>query len=135
MLKLTEFQTPQVISIQRVENRFLYTQYKSLQEYYVRKYGADKLNEKRLFHGTGSDCLDSIWKAGFNRSYAGKNATLFGQGVYFSTVSSYSHDFTDISRLRKNVGHMFLAKVMVGNYQLGKRISSFTLLLLLLRFL
>lgn len=108
-----------MISIQRVENRFLYTQYKSLQAYYMEKYGADKLNEKRLFHGTNSDCLESIWKAGFNRSYAGKNATAFGQGVYFASQSSYSHGFTDITRKGQKVGHMFLAKVMVGNYVLG----------------
>lgn len=96
----------------------------SLQKYYANKYGIDKLNEKRLFHGTNKDCIESIWKQGFNRSYAGKNATAFGHGVYFATQSSYSHKFTDIG---KNLaeGHMFLSKVMTGNIMIGLSFSSF----------
>jgi hypothetical protein len=31
---------------------------------------------------------------GFNRSFAGQNATLFGKGVYFAANASYSADDT-----------------------------------------
>ena len=37
-----------------------------------------------LFHGATSDSIPKICEQGFNRSYSGKNATLFGRGVYFA---------------------------------------------------
>lgn len=90
----------------------------SLQNYYLKKHDKSKLNEQRLFHGTHKDSLENIWKQGFNRSYAGRNATVYGQGVYFAKQSSYSHSYTDL-RTGNPVGHMFLARVMVGNFVQG----------------
>ena len=43
-----------------------------------------------LFHGCGPDVVDKILQQGFNRSFCGKNATLYGKGVYFARDASYS---------------------------------------------
>ncbi|KAG7261003.1 hypothetical protein CRUP_032037, partial [Coryphaenoides rupestris] len=47
-------------------------------------------NEKRLFHGACHTTIKTINEYGFNRSYAGKNATCFGKGCYFAANASYS---------------------------------------------
>ncbi|KAG7260998.1 hypothetical protein CRUP_032032, partial [Coryphaenoides rupestris] len=47
-------------------------------------------NEKRLFHGACHTTIKAINEYGFNRSYAGKNATYFGKGCYFAANASYS---------------------------------------------
>ena len=115
---LIELVNSKVISIERIENRFLYTQYISQKEYLQNKCSSQSI-EQTLFHGTNEDCVESIWRTGFNRSYAGKNATAFGRGVYFAREASYSHQYTDI-RKGKPIGHMFVCKVLVGKYAIGK---------------
>ena len=108
------------MSIDRIENRYLYSQYIAEKNLIQDKYGNGfQIELNPLFHGTSGDSVESICRYGFNRSYAGKNATAFGRGVYFATSSSYSHNFTDIGKGKK-VGHMFLCRVLVGTYALGK---------------
>ncbi|XP_039997194.1 protein mono-ADP-ribosyltransferase PARP15-like isoform X2 [Xiphias gladius] len=46
--------------------------------------------EKLLYHGTTQDNCDSTMKTGFNRSFAGQNATAYGHGSYFAANASYS---------------------------------------------
>jgi hypothetical protein len=48
----------------------------------------------------------------------GKNATAFGQGVYFAKNSEYSHQYTD-KRKNKPTAHMFVSKVLVGKTTMG----------------
>ena len=43
-----------------------------------------------LFHGTDEGTVPKITSMGFNRSFCGKNATLYGKGVYFARDASYS---------------------------------------------
>lgn len=43
-----------------------------------------------LWHGTNADVMDKIMQQGFNRSFCGKNATMYGKGVYFARDASYS---------------------------------------------
>ena len=88
-------------------------------EFFQTKYGLQWPIEKTLFHGTNEDSVENIWRTGFNRSYAGKNATAFGRGVYFATNSCYSHHYTDI-RKGKFFGHMFVCNVLIGKYAVGK---------------
>lgn len=106
-----------VISIHRIQNRHLYVQYKSFKLELEKLYQNAQI-EHTLFHGTSEDSVESIWKTGFNRSYAGKNATAFGKGVYFARDSSYSHGYTD-KRHGLQKGHMFIAKVLVGKTCVG----------------
>ena len=61
------------IQIERIQNRTLFQQYK-VKQFEVEKFSAKKTdNEKILFHGTSSDCVEPIIQNGFNRSLCGKN--------------------------------------------------------------
>ena len=91
-------------------------------KYFQKKHDSKWPIEKTLFHGTSSDFVESIWRNGFNRSYAGKNATTFGRGVYFAQDSNYSHSYTDLRR-GKEFGHMFISNVLIGKYAVGKNFN------------
>ena len=39
-----------------------------------------------VFHACAAEAVDNIIAGGFNRSYAGKNATVYGPGSYFARV-------------------------------------------------
>ncbi len=56
---------------------------------------------------------------GFNRSFCGKNATMYGKGVYFARDASYSSNYT--SPDAQGVHFMFLCRVVVGEYCQGVR--------------
>ena len=74
-----------------------------------------------LFHGTDQDTVPKIIEMGFNRIFCGKNATAFGKGVYFARDASYSSSTTYSRPNANGVQHMFLCRVVVGEYCLGKR--------------
>ena len=79
-------------------------------------------NEKTwLFHGTDEDTVPKIASQGFNRSFCGKNATMFGKGVYFARDASYSSSTTYSRPNGKGIQHMFLCRVVVGAYTQGVR--------------
>ena len=88
----------------------------------MNKYIPGSQIEYYLFHGTSGDCDEDIYKLGFNRSFAGKNTSGFGNDVHFAVhftrFASYSHNYTDITK-GKPVGHMFLCRVLVGSWALG----------------
>ena len=50
--------------------------------------------EEKLFHGTNHNSLQAICRDGFNRTYCGKNGTMYGQGLYFSREAIYSHSYS-----------------------------------------
>ena len=75
-------------------------------------------SERRLFHGTSHDTVPLIVAGGFNRSFCGKNATVYGEGAYFARDASYSKDYTTPNAAGNR--YMFLARVVVGKYTLGK---------------
>ncbi|CAL1541137.1 unnamed protein product [Lymnaea stagnalis] len=97
--------------IERVQNRSLY------QQYVAKKREIDGRNPKNsnelsLFHGSDISAINDINKTGFNRSYCGKNATVYGEGVYFARSSAYSEQYAtpDANGMRK----LYLARVLVG---------------------
>ncbi|XP_041355434.1 protein mono-ADP-ribosyltransferase PARP14-like [Gigantopelta aegis] len=75
--------------IERVQNKTVYDQYCIMKRRFDEK-NPTLQNERKLWHGTSSDSTNSINTYGFNRSYCGKNATVYGKGAYFATESSYS---------------------------------------------
>lgn len=111
-----------ILGIKRIQNKFLYAQYCTFKQQLEQKY-ARKVDELSVFHGTFEDSVENIWKTGFNRSYAGRNATYYGKGVYFASNSSYSHKYTDLNR-NKNVGHMFICRILVGEMAVGNKNMS-----------
>ena len=69
-----------------------------------------------LFHGTdGLDVVRGISSNNFDFCLGGQNATRFGNGAYFAKEAKYSYAYT-----KGPERFMFQAKVLVGEYTLGK---------------
>lgn len=73
-----------------------------------------------LFHGTDEQTVPKIVQQGFNRSFCGKNATLYGKGVYFARDAAYSSSTTYSRPNSRGIQHMFLCRVTVGEYCRGR---------------
>lgn len=105
-----------IIKIERIQNEFLYKQYIAKKAEVTKKMErSGKLVERKLFHGTDED--EKIILHGFDRSFAGKNATVYGRGVYFAATARYSDSYA----LPNINGHrrVFLADVITGYYCQG----------------
>ncbi|XP_026208326.1 protein mono-ADP-ribosyltransferase PARP14-like [Anabas testudineus] len=112
--------TRTIMKIERLQNVHL------LRAYEVqKKHITDKTNlqggalEKSLYHGTTQDNCDSIIKTGFNRSFAGQNATAYGHGTYFAVNASYSASPTYSKPAADGSQLMFVARVLTGTYTVG----------------
>ncbi|XP_060895070.1 protein mono-ADP-ribosyltransferase PARP14-like [Labrus mixtus] len=106
-----------IISIERVQSPTLWQSYQLKKKHMEKKNNHTK-NERQLFHGTGADSIDLINKDGFNRSYAGKHAAMYGNGTYFAVDPCYSAQ----GYARPDTqGHkrMYLARVLVGDFTQG----------------
>ncbi|KAM4731160.1 LOW QUALITY PROTEIN: poly(ADP-ribose) polymerase family member 14-related sequence 1 [Anableps anableps] len=107
-----------VTKIERIQNPALW---KSLQikkqEMEVRNNHQN--NEKRLFHGTCEVTVPIINERGFNRSYAGKNATCYGKGAYFAVNASYSAVDTYSKPNQNGEKFMYLCRVLTGDHTQG----------------
>jgi poly [ADP-ribose] polymerase 10/14/15 len=84
----------QVLSVQRVQNGPMWQSYAvKRQSVLLREdpaIAAARFERDCLFHGTDEGTVDKIVTMGFNRSFCGKNATMYGKGVYFARDASYS---------------------------------------------
>jgi len=74
-----------------------------------------------LFHGCGPDVVDKILQQGFNRSFCGKNATLYGKGVYFARDASYSTYPLYSPPDARGLQTIFLVRCVVGEWSKGVR--------------
>uniref|UniRef100_A0A673KLI6 Poly [ADP-ribose] polymerase n=1 Tax=Sinocyclocheilus rhinocerous TaxID=307959 RepID=A0A673KLI6_9TELE len=108
-----------IIKIERVQNCSLWRNYMIKKEELEDK-NKHKNNEKHLFHGTGPHTTDQINNQGFNRSFAGMNGAMYGNGTYFAVDPCYSAK--GYCKPDAN-GHkrMYLAKVLVGEFTKGKK--------------
>ena len=72
---------------------------------------------RRLFHGTAKGAMPKINRNSFNRSYCGKNATVYGEGVYFA-VGAAPWSIRDTYSPPDDQGfkYMYLARVAVGEF-------------------
>ncbi|XP_041806597.1 poly(ADP-ribose) polymerase family member 14-related sequence 1 isoform X2 [Chelmon rostratus] len=110
--------TQTIIKIERIQNPVLW---KSLQikKRDMEQRNGHQNNEKRLFHGTSHDTVAYINEHGFNRSYAGKNATCYGKGTYFAVSASYSASNTYSQPNQNGEKCMYLCRVLTGDYTAG----------------
>ncbi|XP_070262437.1 protein mono-ADP-ribosyltransferase PARP14-like isoform X2 [Myotis yumanensis] len=108
--------------IERIQNRSLWQHYQTKKKTMDDKNGHTQ-NEQLLFHGTDADSLLHVNQHGFNRSYAGKNATKYGKGSYFAVKASYSAGDTYSKPDANGKKHMYYVRVLTGLYTLGE--SSF----------
>ena len=76
------------------------------------------VNEKNLFHGTTPDSVEAICKQNFDWRLHGRNASSYGEGSYFAVSASYSHSYA--KRDGNMSQFMFLTKVLVGSYAVGR---------------
>ncbi|XP_053468261.1 uncharacterized protein parp10 [Ictalurus furcatus] len=108
----------QIVKVEKLMNRLLYSQYRLKKADMEQKVRGDV--ERTLYHGTSESSVKEICIHGFNRSFCGKNATAFGQGVYFAVKSSYS--FSDTYSPPNADGHkfIFVARVLTGDFIQGK---------------
>ncbi|XP_058639315.1 protein mono-ADP-ribosyltransferase PARP15 [Onychostoma macrolepis] len=79
-----------------------------------------RAGEMILYHGTSEASCSLIMKSNFNRNFAGQNATVYGHGTYFAVNASYSAQDTYAVPAADGTQLMFVARVLTGNYTLGK---------------
>ncbi|CAM9306180.1 unnamed protein product [Bubo scandiacus] len=71
--------------------------------------------ERVLFHGTTEPSSREICLHGFNRSFCGKNAALYGLGVYFAAEAAVSVQERYSPRGPDGNKFVFVAKVLTGD--------------------
>uniref|UniRef100_A0A8B9GIL0 Poly [ADP-ribose] polymerase n=1 Tax=Amazona collaria TaxID=241587 RepID=A0A8B9GIL0_9PSIT len=113
-------QSFKIEKIERVQNLYLWKAYQIKKSEMDNKNG-NKNNERCLFHGTSKNSLTLINNGGFNRSYAGMHAAHFGNGTYFAIKASYSANATYSTPDMDGKKYMYLARVLVGEYSLGRK--------------
>ena len=111
-------------SIERIQNMNLWNLYVAKRKSICgRKSPKDAQNLVRnwLFHGCPGFVTGKIIQGGFNRSFCGKNATMYGKGVYFARDASYSTYPVYSPPDTHGVQSIFLARVVVGEYCRGEK--------------
>ncbi|XP_056225852.1 protein mono-ADP-ribosyltransferase PARP14-like [Seriola aureovittata] len=113
--------TMTILKIERLQNIHLLRAYEAQKKHISDKNGQKRVGEKILYHGTTEDKTESIIKTGFNRSFAGQNATSFGLGTYFAVDARYSAHPTYSKPAADGSQLMFVARVLTGVYTRGYR--------------
>jgi len=135
-LKTLNRSRTQIVKVERIQNLAMWQSYvvkrQTICNRDIKKRGVaddqtqqqkqiDRFERAWLFHGTNFEVMDKILQQGFNRSFCGKNATMYGKGVYFAVESSYSACSTYAVPDRNGFQYVMACRVAVGEYCLGKR--------------
>ncbi|XP_073701160.1 protein mono-ADP-ribosyltransferase PARP14-like [Garra rufa] len=107
-----------VLKIERIQNPGMWKNYQNNKSIMEKKNGHQN-NEKRLFHGTSEQTISHIENSGFNRSYTGQNAEVYGNGTYFALKASYSSQSTYSVPNAQEHKHMYLCRVLTGDFTTG----------------
>ncbi|XP_047461663.1 protein mono-ADP-ribosyltransferase PARP10 [Mugil cephalus] len=107
-----------IIQVEKLMNRLLYNQYK-LKKASVLQRSTFPQVERTLYHGTSETSVKEICIHGFNRSFCGKNATVYGQGVYFAVNSHLSVQDQYSPPNADGYKFIFVSKVLTGDYTKG----------------
>ncbi|XP_062908511.1 protein mono-ADP-ribosyltransferase PARP14-like isoform X2 [Mobula hypostoma] len=110
----------QIVKIERLQNPCLWKNYMIKKQQFDNKNPPGTNNERNLFHGTAPDTLSLISRHGFNRSYAGRNATVYGNGTYFAVDANYSAQPTYSKPDTNGMKYMYRARVLIGIYCRGQ---------------
>ncbi|NXY63930.1 PAR14 polymerase, partial [Callaeas wilsoni] len=113
-------QSFKIEKIERIQNLYFWKNYQ-IKKCEMDKKNGSRNNERLLFHGTSQESLTFINNHGFNRSYAGTHAANFGNGTYFAVNASYSASDTYSKPDVNGKKYMYLARVLVGEYSLGRK--------------
>ncbi|XP_039465725.1 protein mono-ADP-ribosyltransferase PARP15 isoform X1 [Oreochromis aureus] len=110
-----------IIQIERLQNVHLRRTYEAQKKHISDKNAQEGgAGKKLLYHGTTRENCDSIVKTGFNRSFAGQNATVYGHGTYFAVDANYSAQPTYSKPAADGSQLMFVARVLTGVYTQGQ---------------
>ncbi|KAM8841243.1 protein mono-ADP-ribosyltransferase PARP10 [Spinachia spinachia] len=107
-----------IIKLEKLMNRLLYNQYK-LKKASVLQRATYPEVERTLYHGTSESSVKEICVHGFNRSFSGKNATVYGQGVYFAVNSALSVQDQYSPPSADGYKYVLVSKVLTGDYTKG----------------
>ncbi|WAR03057.1 PARPT-like protein [Mya arenaria] len=89
-----------VVRIYRVQNHKMWEKYSVTRSHMIEDLGERTTNETRLYHGTDIQTIGAICEEGFDLRMSGKNACLFGDGVYFANSAAFSHKYAAMGRSR-----------------------------------
>ncbi|XP_047453540.1 protein mono-ADP-ribosyltransferase PARP14-like [Mugil cephalus] len=113
--------TKTVVKIERLQNIHLRRAYEAQKNHISHKNATEGgAHEKMLYHGTTEDNCNSIMKTGFNRNFAGQNATVYGCGTYFAVNANYSAQPTYSRPAADGSQLMFVARVLTGIHTQGQ---------------
>ncbi|XP_009885737.1 PREDICTED: poly [ADP-ribose] polymerase 12-like [Charadrius vociferus] len=101
----------------RVQNPSLWALYQWQKEQMQKSSGGKAVDERFLFHGTSKKYTDAICQQNFDWRICGLHGTVYGKGSYFARDASYSDNYCGEDLHTKT---MFLARVLVGEFTLGK---------------
>ncbi|XP_007533187.2 protein mono-ADP-ribosyltransferase PARP14-like [Erinaceus europaeus] len=104
--------------IERIQNTVLWNSYQVKKRAMDAKNG-QMANEKLLFHGTDADSVPYINTNGFNRSYAGRNAAMYGKGTYFAVNARYSSSDIYSKPDKNGKKRVYYVRVLTGMFTLG----------------
>ncbi|KAM6958838.1 protein mono-ADP-ribosyltransferase PARP10 [Aplochiton taeniatus] len=107
-----------IIKVEKLMNRLLFNQYR-LKKASISQSASDPEVERTLYHGTSETSVKEICIHGFNRSFCGKNATVYGQGVYFAVNSSLSVQDQYSPPNADGNKYVFVTKVLTGDFTKG----------------
>lgn len=107
-----------IIQVEKLMNRLLYNQYKLKKASVLQRATCPQI-ERTLYHGTSEASVKEICIHGFNRSFCGKNATVYGQGVYFAVNSALSVQSQYSPPNADGYKFIFVSKVLTGDYTKG----------------
>ncbi|XP_078538540.1 protein mono-ADP-ribosyltransferase PARP14-like isoform X2 [Lissotriton helveticus] len=112
--------THTIHKIERLQNVFLWKNY-MIKKLSIDDKNGSQNNERLLFHGTAQAHLTTILKNGFNRSFAGMNAAVYGNGTYFAVNASYSAHDTYSKPDASGMKYMYLTRVLTGLFCAGRK--------------
>eukprot|EP01083_Nonionella_stella_P247820 858783_1 len=113
----------QIINIESIENKYLFDQYYDQKQLVLKYVGADKLNERYLFHGTTQQAMADIVQDGFRKEYSKR--ARFGEGTYFATSAGYAAQYCQARHSEPGNAHgkrtykMLVCKVICGESYAG----------------
>ncbi|XP_015472291.1 protein mono-ADP-ribosyltransferase PARP14-like [Parus major] len=109
-----------IVQVQKLIHPVLYKQYQLKKGSVERACAAGTAVERVLFHGTTKASSREICLHGFNRSFCGKNATLYGLGVYFAVRAAVSARDRYSPPSASGTKFIFMAKVLTGEFAAGR---------------
>merc|ERR1711988_1307707 len=115
--------TYEITKIERIQNLSLWQSFAVKRIQIINRDetdGGHRLEKVWAFHGSDADTVPKISQQGFNRSFCGKNAVVYGKGVYFAKNASYSASDTYSRPDHNGIKRMFMCRVAHGEYCLGK---------------